>query len=273
VSFTREREVAERLALEAGEVALRIQREGFGVEEKPGDEGPVTDADRAASEFLVRELSRAFPGDLVISEEVKPAALSAEEIIDKRIWYIDPIDGTREFARHGSEWSVMIGLSSGARARVGVVYQPGPAILYSASEGDGAFRKDGPGEARRIHVTGLDLTDRESLVMVRSRSHPSRRVTTIADKLGVRQYYQHGSVGLKVAHVAEGRAHLYFNLSGKCSLWDTCGPEVILLEAGGVIQTFTGRRIEYRYDGDLKVDEPYLAAGSWELAEQVLKEI
>src|SRR5215210_6111428 len=102
-----ELQVAMALAKRAGIEAWRIQRAGeLGIEMKLGDE-PVTIADRLASELIVSGLNKAFPNDPLISEELTPAdgALGS-----KRLWLIDPIDGTKDFIIGSDGFAVMIGL-------------------------------------------------------------------------------------------------------------------------------------------------------------------
>src|SRR5690606_26148119 len=97
-------------------------------------------ADRAASEYLVRELAHLFPADLIVSEEAEPPRSRQTEAEPPRsreseaeppasagaarVWYIDPIDGTKEFIRGGTDWTVMIGAAEDGEPVAGVVHRP-----------------------------------------------------------------------------------------------------------------------------------------------------
>ncbi len=235
---------------EAGVIALAIHERDFTAEEK-ADKSPVTEADRRLNEILVRELSAAFPGDLVIGEESGFDGVPDAE----RAWFVDPVDGTSDFIKKNGEWSVMIGHAQRGEAVVGVVYEPVRGTLYYAERGAGAWREHG-GEATRLEV-GKD-PDPTQAVTVRSRSHPDPRIDAVLDRLGVTRDYRHGSVGCKLAQIAEGRADIYFNFSGRCFMWDTCGPEVIIREAGGDLVDFDGKRISYKAES-LGIEVPFVA--------------
>ena len=78
-----------------------------------------------------------------------------------------------------------------------------------------------------------------------SRSHKSPIVDVILAKLGIEKQIQSGSVGLKMGLLAEGLAHVYLHPGQKTNVWDTCGPEVILHEAGGVVTDINGEPLRY----------------------------
>jgi 3'-phosphoadenosine 5'-phosphosulfate (PAPS) 3'-phosphatase len=114
---------AATLADAAGVVVARMRLgtdASLGVEMKPGDE-PVTLADRAASDLIVAGLAQAFPDDIVISEE---RADNLARLGARRVWYVDPIDGTKDFIRGSEGFAVMIGLCVDGVPLLGVVHQP-----------------------------------------------------------------------------------------------------------------------------------------------------
>src|SRR5215470_2177464 len=112
MGFERELTVAEDLARRAGRLILGYFGTGLSVEKKTGDE-PVTRADREASELIVAGLRAGFPDDIVVSEEAPddPQRLGG----GRRVWFVDPLDGTRDFIRGRHGFAVMIGLCDGAR--------------------------------------------------------------------------------------------------------------------------------------------------------------
>jgi len=228
----------QRIAREAGAILLKYYAADAAVEWKaPGD--PVTVADREASDLIVRELQRAFPGDGILSEEMADDPLRVEQ---SRVWMVDPMDGTREFIAGRDDFAVMIGLLVDGAPQLGVVYQPRTGKLYSAAAGLGSTLEAGTGN-RVLHVSPQEVASNMTIAM--SRSHRSGRVDQIAQQLRIPKEIRMGSVGLKVGLICEGLAHLYIHLGDKTHLWDTCAPEAILAEAGGRMTDVHGDRLVY----------------------------
>jgi 3'(2'), 5'-bisphosphate nucleotidase len=94
-----------------------------------------------------------------------------------------------------------------------------------------------------LHVSAEDRAS--NLIAAVSRSHRSARVDAICKQLQVKEFIAMGSVGLKVGLVCEGRAHLYVHTAGRTKLWDTCGPEAILREAGGRMTDVDNNPLQY----------------------------
>jgi 3'(2'), 5'-bisphosphate nucleotidase len=261
--FSQELDACEALALRAGELALAIYCQPFDVAFKEGDD-PVTAADRALNAMLVEAIATRFPQDVVIGEE----STWDGAVESGRVWFIDPIDGTRDFVKKNGEWSIMIGLVVDGRPSVGVVYQAATGDLYSAASGAGAWHRVGSSR-RQLRVS--DDQDAEELVHVSSRSHPDARIQTLVRALGIQREYQHGSVGCKLAQIAEQRASLYVNLSGACHMWDCAGPDVLIREAGGILMDLRGRPLSYT-GRDTLVRAPFVAT-TGRLAPLVLEHI
>ncbi len=83
---------------------------------------------------------------------------------------------------------------------------------------------------------------------------------------GISKTINSGSVGVKLGMIAAGHADLYFNFSGHCHLWDLCGPEIILQEAGGGVLTAAGKKITYNLD-EMVIQQPFLASNTDLLAQ------
>ncbi len=199
------------------------------------DGSPVTIADHTANAILLEILGKT--GIPILSEESTGIPLPYPD----ELWIIDPLDGTHDFINKTGDFSVMIGLLHEGRPVLGVVYAPVSDTLYFATKGGGAW-----------HVTGEALPERlsvpqktpEVLRGIRSRNHHSTTIATILDSLGAVLVPSRGSVGIKAALIAEGEADVYL-VAGKLGEWDTCGPEIILTEAGGVVTDFKGNPLEY----------------------------
>jgi 3'(2'), 5'-bisphosphate nucleotidase len=237
--FSRELKAAKELALAAGAILMRHLAVGKADVEWKGADNPVTAADRETSAFITAELGRRFPGDAILSEEESD---NPDRLSKSRVWIIDPMDGTREFIARVPEFAVMIGLAVDGVARVGAVYNPNTAVLYFAASGQGSFRQDAQ-ETRQLRVDPESDPDRMRIAV--SRSHPSARVSLVRRRLGIRDAAPHGSIGLKMGLICEGRAHLYLHTNDRTSQWDTCAPEIILREAGGRVSDIDGAPLVY----------------------------
>jgi 3'(2'), 5'-bisphosphate nucleotidase len=239
MNLHRERAVVGRLAREAGRAILDVYATDFTFEEKSDDAGPVTMADQRASDLIVRGLREAFPGDGIVSEEAEPPDVTAYE----RCWYVDPLDGTKEFIARNGEFAVQIGLAIRGEARLGIVYRPVGERLYAGVIGEGC-ELESP-EGRRDLRVGNE-SDPARLRILTSRSHSTPAADAIIQALGATSALPCGSVGVKVGLIAEQVADAYFLTSLGSHLWDACAPEAVLRSAGGICTDLDGR--PFRYD-------------------------
>jgi 3'(2'), 5'-bisphosphate nucleotidase len=240
MTWSGELDLAKRLAVEAGRVILEVYATPFDVVQKGDGQGPVTEADHRANTLIVEGLRAAYPTDSIIAEETR----RRDETPSTRRWFIDPLDGTREFVDRNGMFAVHIGLAVDGVARVGVVYAPVSGKLYSGLVGDAAWLELGGSTVKLQLPRPPDVRDLHLLV---SRSHKSKKTTALMQQLGITRVTQQGSVGLKVGLLAEGFADLYLHPSSKSSRWDSCAPEAVLRAAGGVLTDLAGA--PYPYDG------------------------
>jgi 3'(2'), 5'-bisphosphate nucleotidase len=249
-----DRELVEavKLAREAGRILLEMYATEFGVEMK-GDSDPVTEADRRVNAFLSARLREAFPTDRIIAEE----SARAEVRRAGRCWFVDPLDGTKEFIAKNGEFAVMIGLAIDGEAALGVVYQPTSDRLWRGVVGDGAFVEHGD---KTWVLKPTDAADPATMRLVVSRSHRSAATDALVRRLGIAHEIVSGSVGIKVGMVAERKADLYVHLSDRSSVWDACAPDAILRAAGGSFTDLAGRSIDYSA-GELRNSRGILACG------------
>ena len=202
---------------------------------------PVTAADRAASRIIVEGLAAAFPDDAILSEEEDDVV--AVRMDRERVWIIDPIDGTAGFVRKDGDFAVQIGLAEKGKAVVGVVLLPFHGVTYYATSGAGSFKESSAG-IEQLHTS--TETDYSKMYMAVSRNHPSPKIRSVFQSLGLAGELNRGSVGLKIGLIAERTCDLYIHLSPRTKLWDTCAPQIILEEAGGRLTDLFGE--EFRYD-------------------------
>jgi 3'(2'), 5'-bisphosphate nucleotidase len=228
------------IAREAGQILLDIYATDFSVEFKgQGQSDPVTEADRRANTYIVARLRAQFPSDGIVAEESDD---NAAELQRRRIWYVDPLDGTKEFVSKNGEFSVMIGLAVEGSAQLGVVFQPSADKLYRGAVGQGAYLEHA-NETSALRVSTISRP--ADLRLIVSRSHRPKSTEALTRALGITREAVSGSVGLKIGHIAEQNADLYVHVSDKSSAWDTCAPEAILRAAGGRFTDLAGAALVY----------------------------
>jgi 3'(2'), 5'-bisphosphate nucleotidase len=233
-----------RIARAAAALVMEVYATPFTVELK-GPEDPVTRADREANALICRELEAAFPGEAILAEESVPTDDDelAARFRHERVFFVDPLDGTREFADRNGEFAVMIGLAERGRAVLGVVLMPTTGELLAGRVGSGAFVEAADGARRPLQVSSVSSP--ADATMVISRSHRPKLVQPLIDRLGIRRVVPCGSVGVKVARIVTGAADLYVHGGAGAKLWDSCAPEAILRAAGGRFTDLSGAPIDY----------------------------
>lgn len=237
-------EAALRLAREAGAAILDYYDRNVRVESKV-EKGtsftePVTVADRAANELIVSALKREFPEDGILAEE----SVDTERRLSKRrVWMVDPLDGTSGFISRDGDFAVQIGLAVDGRPVLGVVFEPLADLLFRAREGEGTWVERAGFEPERVRVS--DTSDVRLMRLAASRSHRSPRMDKVVKRLQLKDEVQRGSVGVKVGLIVERQCDLYIHLSPRTKQWDTCAPEIILREAGGRFTDLFGGHIRY----------------------------
>ena len=221
-------ELATSLARGAGEVLLAVRAAA-----PPGLDTAELKAqgDRSAHEFLVRELAHVRPDDAVLSEEGKddPARLAAQ-----RVWIVDPLDGTREFAERSEDgtwrddWAVHVALWERGRGLVaGAVALPARGQVLAT----------GPDAPRAASSSA-----RPWRVAV-SRSRPPEIVTRLAERADV-ELVAMGSAGVKAMSVVTGEADVYLHGGGQYE-WDSAAPVAVANAAGLVTTRLDGSALAY----------------------------
>lgn len=239
MSYEAELAAAERIARAAGElVAAHYARGPLPVETK-ADQSPVTAADREANARIVELLRAAFPADWILSEEAPddPARLA-----HRRVWIVDPLDGTRDFVARTGQFSVHVALAVDGAAVVGAVYQPWPDVMYAAAAGGGAWRAR-DGERTRLRVSAT--RDLGALRVGTSRLNAASRLGRFLAEAGLDARAVPMGASTKHMAMAEGALDACINLSPGEQEWDTCAPEVVIREAGGAFTDGDGRPFRY----------------------------
>lgn len=199
-----------------------------------------THVDKASQELILNYLRGQFPDDAFCAEEAT-ATLAAATHTGRRVWVVDPIDGTRGFARKTGQFSVMIGLLVDGRPRVGVVLEPAQGRVTYAVEGGGCWWRAGDGDPVPCRVSDRGPA---GCVLVQSWSKPgveSKPVAAVRPAKVVETY----SGGVKLAMVARGEADVYANTYEAFFDWDICAGHVLVTEAGGRVTDLAGGPIAY----------------------------
>lgn len=237
--YAKELEVAGRLAREAAAIIRQVYETQFSVVQKAGGGGPVTEADKRANDLIVKGLQQAFPEDDIVAEESTHRAPKTN-----RVWFVDPLDGTREFVDRNGMFAVHIGLAIDGAPVAGVVLAPMQGALWSGAVGAPCVLELGQ-ERRELKMQPVAHT--KDLRLLVSRSHKSKKTAAIREALGITQVREQGSVGLKCALLAMGEAELYLHPSDRSSRWDSCAPQAVIEAAGGMLVDFGGKK--YGYEG------------------------
>jgi 3'(2'), 5'-bisphosphate nucleotidase len=236
----RELEAAMQAAHQASRVILNAYRQFQAIPDAPIDIS--TEADRQAQETILSYLKRTFPGDSLCAEEQTPA-LAGVPSVGPRLWVVDPIDGTRGFARKNGEFSVMIAFIENGQIAVGVVEEPAKGRCTYATRGGGCWRQDNGGESIACRVSST--TDLASARMVQSHSRnpnvPSRMAQAVRPAHVVETY----SAGIKLALVARGEVDLYVNDYTQFHDWDIAAGHLLVTEAGGTVTGLHGEELHY----------------------------
>jgi 3'(2'), 5'-bisphosphate nucleotidase len=241
--LSQELNTAIKLAKTAGKAIMEFYASEFLVEQKTTKDNltePVTIADKTASRIIVEGLAEEFPDDGILSEE----EIDTHHRLDKkRLWLIDPMDGTKGFVEKNGDFAVQIGLAEEGEIILGVVFMPAENILYFASKGNGAFMVENEETAMRLQVS--EKTDFTEMILATSRDHRSARMANVIEHFGFPKEVQRGSVGLKIGLIANQICDVYIHLSPRTKHWDSAAPEIIIREAGGELTDLFGGKIVY----------------------------
>lgn len=202
-----------------------------GVEQKH-DLSPVTDADHAVQAALLDSISRLYPEDAVITEESQACPEAHRAVAQaRRCWVIDPIDGTRNYARAIPIFTLSVALMEDGRPVVGLVYDPIGDRMYSASLGGGAWLNDEP--VRPLDAPPWD----EVYISIPTSRHEQLppAVHRWIDSLVVRNF---GSTALHLAFLGTGSLDAVY--CKKSKLWDIAAGALIAGETGARLLSLTG---------------------------------
>ena len=236
-------DLAAELAGEAGRRLLALRAGG-------GDAQALRDAgDRMSHEFLTAELARLRPGDAVLSEEGAddPVRLSA-----RRVWIVDPLDGTREYGEPGrTDWAVHVALWTDGELTAGAVGLPAQDTVLSTAAFNAAVNAEGQPAGRQAGAAtetpaGTGEDSGLPLRLLVSRSRPPAFVTDLAASLDA-VLVPMGSAGAKAAAVIDGQADAYVHSGGQYE-WDSAAPVAVARAAGLHASRIDGSDLRYNQE-------------------------
>ena len=212
---------AARLAQEAGRLLMEL-RGHIGTDMSPED--AKAQGDRRSHEMLARAIAELYPADGFLSEE---GADSARRLGCRRVWVVDPLDGTREFGEPGREdWAVHVALCIDGRAVVGAVALPARDMVLSTQAPPAP--PAAAGQALRVLV---------------SRTRPPALAGRLAELLGGVTVPM-GSAGAKAMAVVLGEADVYVHAGGQYE-WDSAAPVAVAASAGLHVSRVDGSDLVY----------------------------
>lgn len=215
---------------EAGRLALPKFRTPFKSWTKDKS-SPVTEVDIAVNDLLRERLTAAAPDYGWLSEETVD---DSARVSSRRVWIVDPIDGTRGFIAGLPDWTIVVALVEEGRPIAAAVFAPATDAMFTAAAGAGALRNGVPiaatggGGIEGARVAGPKGTLNRIMGLVER--------TEVVPKIH--------SLALRLARVAEGTLDAAF-ASADSNDWDLAAADLLVHEAGGVLTTFEGQPLRY----------------------------
>ncbi len=215
----------------AGAILLRYYRKSYTIRQKSRN-NPVTPADLAADTYLREAFNREFPEDGWLSEET---ADSPRRLGLRRIWVVDPLDGTKEFVKGLPEFAVSVALVEESEPKLAVIYNPARDELFTGAKGKGAYR-----DRHSIRVSA-HIVLQGARVFV-SRSERSKHLfDRLQQSTSVKSL---GSIAYKLALIAASEADLSISVRPK-NEWDVCAGVLLVQEAGGRVTDLKGETLSF----------------------------
>lgn len=209
-------ELAKAIAEGAGKILLELRATGLFTQKALGNAG-----DRVANAFIIAALKENRPDDAILSEEEQD---NAARLGCKRVWVVDPLDGTREYSEGRADWAVHVALAVDGQPATGAVALPSLGQVMCAQ----------PQPLPPVPA---------KLRLVVSRTRPAQEALLVAEALGA-DLVPMGSAGAKAMAVLRGEAEIYLHTGGQYE-WDNCAPAAVALAAGLHVSRADGSPLVY----------------------------
>ena len=226
IDLSRELQVASRAARKAGQIQMERYERLESIVHK-SEKDVVTEVDHLSEEAILEIIGAAFPDDAFLAEESGESGGVAD-----RVWVIDPLDGTVNYANGIPFFAVSIGLVIDGEPVLGVVLDPSRDELFTGIRGGGAFL-----DGKQIHCASKERIGDTVVHLGLPRSGFARHNTDF--RRTVRIVRAMGSATLGVTYLANGRFDAYVQYQG-LSTWDICAAGVIAIEGGATLTSRLG---------------------------------
>ncbi|MET0514850.1 MAG: 3'(2'),5'-bisphosphate nucleotidase CysQ [Nitrospiraceae bacterium] len=217
---------------QAGQRLLDMAKEGFAVNTK-SDHSPVTTADLEVNHMVHEAIRRHFPEDGWLSEEESD---DNRRLQKKRVWILDPIDGTRAFIKNIPQFCIAAALVESGHPVIAAILNPATDELFTATRGGGIQLTGG------TPVSSPDeQTPERSVVLVNPWELQTGRFRSLIPQFECRPI---GSIAYALALVAVGRADAAITLTGG-NEWDVAAGVLLVEESGGTVTDTRGRHLRF----------------------------
>lgn len=264
MAYEKEHLLAQRIAKSVGNFAAREQKKCIKKEQKE-DQSFVTETDVAVEKKIIAAIKKQYPLDNILSEEIE----NENTLKRDRLWIIDPIDGTHQFAVREDNYCVIIGFMDNNEMQFGVIYQPNMKRMITAQRDKGAYCNN----ARLQPTQETDLCKQLVIAVLSYFVKNSKGEVCIAqckrileNSLDVMRY---GSCGLDMYRVASGKAGACYEYGLKP--WDVAASSIIVQEAGGFVTKPDGSPLDIFQRKDNKWHVEYLASANAALHQRMLE--
>jgi 3'(2'), 5'-bisphosphate nucleotidase len=227
-------ELAAHLAAVAGRLLLEVRASGLLSLKALGKAG-----DQTANQFLCHAIREQRPDDGLLSEEEKD---NPQRLERRRVWIIDPVDGTREYGETRTDWAVHVALAIDGKPAFGAVALPGLDLV---------LRTD-----RASPLPAAAVKPR----MVVSRTRPAAEAVAVAEAIGA-ELVPMGSAGAKAMAIVRGEAEIYLHTGGQYE-WDSCAPAAVAAAHGLHVSRIDGRSLIYN-QADVYMPDLLICRKEW----------
>ena len=223
------------------------------------DDSPLTNADLSSNKIIIEELKKLDNTIPILSEEALVDWNERKEW--DTYWLIDPLDGTKEFIKKNDEFTVNIALIKNNKPILGVIFAPALSTIYYAYKDFGSYKINCTNPISFLDKSNKISTNKKNknnhLLIIGSRSHANKDFDNwVKDNIEDYELLKKGS-SLKFCNIADGNADLYPRF-GLTSEWDIAAGHIILIEAGGAINSIDNQEISYNTKEEIL--NPYFIA-------------
>ena len=231
-----ETKIAIDAAQSAAEAVVKIYNKDFSVSHKENNE-PITAADLESNKIIEKYMAQSeFP---ILSED--SSDIKEKRLESKKVWIVDPLDGTTDFVNKTGEFTIMISLVEENKPVLGVISHPTENKLFVAQKDQGAYMYNNL-EWKKLVVSNTSVLSQ--CRVVGSRFHQSENEKNFLNSLGILKFTSKGS-SLKVLDICSAKAEIYFTTTNKIKHWDTCASNCLIAEAGGKMTDMSGQPLKY----------------------------